>query len=61
MMGLEEHLQWGEEGGFIYLFSLFRAAPMAYGGSQARGGIRAAAAAAGLPHRAHGHAGSLTR
>ena len=41
MMGLEEHLQWGEEGGFIYLFSLFRAAPTAYGGSQARGQFRA--------------------
>ena len=28
---------------FIYLFSFFRAAPMAYGGSQARGPIRATA------------------
>ena len=33
---------------FIYLFSLFRAAPSAYGSSQARGSIESAAA--GLNH-----------
>ena len=55
MMGLEEHLQWGEEGGFIYLFSLFRAAPMAYGGSQARGPIQAVAAG---QHHSHSNSRS---
>ena len=39
---------------FLFLF-LFRAAPMAYGGSQARG--RMGATAAGL-HHSHSHAGS---
>ena len=36
---------------FVYLFSLFRATPMAYGGSQARGRIRAVAA--GHSHSHH--------
>ena len=40
---------------FFFFFFLFRAAPTAYGGSQARGRIRAAAA--GLPH-SHSHVGS---
>ena len=40
---------------FIYLFCLFRAEPTAYGGSQARGRIRALAA--GL-HHSHSNAGS---
>ena len=40
---------------FIYLFSLFRAAPTAYGGSQDRG--RSGAVAAGL-HHSHSNAGS---
>ena len=54
---------------FVYLFSLFRTAPTAYGGSQARGQI--GAAGAGLHHSnagsklchstAHGNAGSLTQ
>ena len=39
----------------IYLFSLFRAALLAYGGSQAKGWIRAVAA--GL-HHSHGNGGS---
>ena len=46
---------------FIYLFSLFafsRAAPAAYGGSQARGLI--GAAATGLRH-SHSHTGSEPR
>ena len=38
---------------FIYLFSLFKAAPMAYGGSQARGPIIAIAASL-----CHSNAGS---
>ena len=42
---------------FIYLFSLFRAALTAYGGSQARGLI---GAAAGL-HHSHSNAGSEPR
>ena len=40
---------------FIYLFCLFRAAPEAHGGSQARGQIRAIAA--GLCH-SHSNEGS---
>ena len=40
---------------FFCLFGLFRAAPMAYGGSQAKGQI--GAAAAGL-HHSHSNAGS---
>ena len=40
---------------FIYLFLLFRAAPAAYGGSQARG--RIGAAAASLCH-SHSNTGS---
>ena len=39
---------------FIFIFLSFRAAPAAYGGSQARGQIRAAAA--GLDH-SHSNAG----
>ena len=43
---------------FLFLFfCLFRAAPMAYGGSQARG--RFGAVASGL-HHSHSNAGSLT-
>ena len=42
---------------FIYLFSLFRATPEAYGGSQARGLI--GATATGLRH-SHSNARSLT-
>ena len=52
---------------FIYLFwsvCLFRAAPVSYGGSQARGPIRAVAtglrAASATYTTAHGNAGSLT-
>ena len=40
---------------FIYLFSLFRATPLAYGGSQIRGQIEATAA--GL-HHSHSNMGS---
>ena len=40
---------------FLFLFCLFRAAPATYGGSQARGPIRAIAA--GL-HHSHSHVGS---
>ena len=40
---------------FLFLFLLFRAAPSAYGGSQARGQIGAAAASL---HHSHSHAGS---
>ena len=40
---------------FLLFFGLFRAAPVAYGGSQARGLI--GAAAAGLP-QSHSNAGS---
>ena len=40
---------------FFFFFCIFRAAPAAYGGSQARGQIRAAAA--GL-HHSHSNAGS---
>ena len=43
---------------FFLLFCLFRATLMAYGGSQARNGIRAAAA--GL-HHSHSNVGSKTR
>ena len=43
--------------GFSLVFCLFRATPAAYGSSQTRGRMRAAAA--GLRHR-HSHAGSLT-
>ena len=42
---------------FIYLFSIFRALGVAYGSSQARGGI--GAVASGLHHR-HSNARSLT-
>ena len=42
---------------FFYLFAFSRAAPTAFGGSQARGLIRAVAA--GL-HHSHSNAGSLT-
>ena len=42
---------------FFFLFSFFRAAPAAHGGSQARG--RIGTAVAGL-HHSHSHAGSLT-
>ena len=42
---------------FFLPFCLFRAAPVAYGGSQARGPV--GAAAAGL-HHSHSNAGSLT-
>ena len=41
-------------------FLLFRAAPSAYGGSQARGPNRTVAPVAGL-HRSHSNAGSLTQ
>ena len=41
----------------MYVFLLFRAAPAAYGGSQARSQIKATVA--GL-HHIHGNAGSLT-
>ena len=37
--------------GFFFVFDLFRAAPAAYGGSQAGGGIRAA----GLHHSSRQH------
>ena len=40
---------------FLYLFSLFRATPVAYGGSQARGPV--GATAAGL-HHSHSNTGS---
>ena len=40
---------------FFFLFCLFKATPMAYGGSQARGPV--GAAAAGL-HQSHSNAGS---
>ena len=40
----------------MYLFSLFRAAPVAHGGSQARGRIRAAAA--NDPRQSHSNTGS---
>ena len=43
---------------FIFVFCLFRAAPAAYGGSQARGLIRAVAS--GL-HHSHSHAASEPR
>ena len=42
---------------FFFPFLLFRAAPMAYGSSQARG--RIGAIAAGL-HHSHSNTGSLT-
>ena len=42
---------------FTCIFSFFRAAPEAYGSSQARGGVRAAAASL---HHSHSNAGSLT-
>ena len=42
---------------FIYLFMLFRAAPAAYAGSQARGQIRAIAASLCHSH-SHSNAGS---
>ena len=42
-------------GGFFFFFCLFRAAPTAYGGSQARGQVRSTAA--GL-HHSHSNAGS---
>ena len=42
----------------LLLFNFFRAAPAAYGSSQARGGIRAAAA--GL-HHSHSNTGSEPR
>ena len=56
---------------FIYLFSLFRATPVGYGGSQIRGGIGAVAtglqpqqrgtqAASVTYTTAHSNAGSLT-
>ena len=51
---------WGEKStcsvsrsSFFFFFCIFRVAPMAYGGSQARGG-HMGAAAAGLCHR-HSH------
>ena len=40
---------------FFFFFCLFRAAPEAYGGSQARGPTGAAAAG---PHHSHGNTGS---
>ena len=40
---------------FFFFFCLFRAIPMAYGGSQARGRIRDAAASL---HHSHSNAGS---
>ena len=47
-----------------FIFLLFRAAPAAYGGAQARGSIRAAAARIQAPSvtysTAHGIAASLT-
>ena len=43
---------------FLFVFCLFRAAPAAYGGSQARGSV--GATAAGL-HPSHSNAGSLTQ
>ena len=42
----------------IYIFGLFRATPVAYGGSQARGQIRTAAAGLG---QSHSHVGSKPR
>ena len=52
---MERH-ETGEEGGkSIFFLSFFRAAPSAYGGSQARGQI--GAVAAGL-HHSHSNAGS---
>jgi len=41
----------------LLIFFLFVAIPTAYGGSQARGGIRAAAASL---HHSHSNTGSLT-
>ena len=43
---------------YIFIFCLFGAAPMAYGGSQARGGI--GTIAAGL-HHSHSNTGSKMR
>ena len=42
---------------YFYLFNLFRAAPVAYGGSQSRGPIGAVAADL---HHSHSNAGFLT-
>ena len=43
---------------FFFFFLLFRAAPTAYGSSQARGRIRAVAVSL---HHSHSNAGSLTQ
>ena len=55
----KEHPIWGKYGWIVIClfvcFLLFRAAPLAYGGSQARGPIRATAA--GL-HHSHSISGS---
>ena len=44
--------------GFFFVFCLFRAIPVAYGGSQARGKIRATTASL---HQSHSNAGSKLR
>ena len=43
---------------FYFIFCFFRAAPMAYGGSRARGRIRAVAAG---PHHSHSNVESEPR
>ena len=43
---------------FVFFFVLFRASPLAYGGSQARGLIRGTAASL---HHSHSNAGSQLR
>ena len=76
IMGWEKHQTWRIKFLCLFIF-LFRAAPMAYGGSQARGLIRAVEASLRHSHSnagtklhlhgsatyttAHGNAGSLTR
>ena len=73
LLSTHKHLNPHGEVIFLFYFSLFRATPLAHGGSQAKGPIRAGAA--GLHHgysnakskvesvtytTAHGNAGSLT-
>ena len=53
-----QRTSWRHRGGFFYFFLLFRATPVAYGGSQAKGQIRAVAT--GLP-QSHSNEGSEPR
>ena len=58
-LGEMRRIDWGRSGpgGYLFIYLLFRATPTAYGGSQARDQIKAAAARL---HHSHSNTRSLT-